>query len=349
MTPARPGGRPVRVSVIVQSYNQESYIGRALEGILEQHGAEPWEVLVGDDCSTDGTRAVITEYARRRPDVIRPVFPEVNLGLGGKALFDDLVGRCRGRYIAVLDGDDYWTSADKVRIQTEYLDEHPECAMVFHNAVRRTEDGHRPDLLHNSPEQPPRVDLDQLLDVNPVAACTPVFRREALDPLPAWYFTLPWGDWPLYLVALRCGQIHYLPDVMGVYRIHGDGMYSGLSPLEQQEVTVQFFEGLAGVLPLEADERRRRRLALAMTDVARQHVRLGQPQTAWRWLGDSFRTWPVDPRTLGRGQLERRRLVACVAAALPPRWVLRLVDRTRGAPVAGREPEPVPPGGGGAR
>jgi cellulose synthase/poly-beta-1,6-N-acetylglucosamine synthase-like glycosyltransferase len=161
----------VRVSVLITSYQHERYVARALEGVLEQGDAVSFEILVGDDTSTDGSRSIIAEYARARPDRIRTFFPESNLG---------------------LDGDDHWTSPAKLARQVRYMDAHPECSMSFHNVVWRHEDGSRPPVPYNSPEQAPTVTMHDLLGANPVASCAALFRREAIHPLPGWLFEQPW-------------------------------------------------------------------------------------------------------------------------------------------------------------
>ncbi len=318
---AGSAGAPVRVSVLLTAYDHEAYIGQAIDSVLEQRGAGSVEVLVGDDCSRDGTRAVIDGYARRHPGTVVPFYPEHNLGGGGKPLYAELVRRSRGRYVAGMDGDDFWTSPDKLARQADHLDRHPGCAMVFHNAVRRWDDGRRPDELYNPPDQPSTLAYRDLFGVNPVASCTPLFRREVLDPLPPWYLELPWGDLPLYLLAAEAGEIHYLPEVMGVYRLHGGGMFSGLDALRQETLDVAFFRGLAGVVPPTEDRHRRRRLAVSLGRLARQQALAGDDEAARRTLGESFRTWPLDPRQLRRGRGELRRVLQWLVLHPPVRWL----------------------------
>ncbi len=304
-------GRGVRVSVLITSYEHERFIGQAIEGVLEQRGVD-YELIVGDDCSTDGSREVIDGYARRHPGRVVPFYPESNLGRGGKALFAELVKRSRGQYIAAMDGDDYWTSPDKLRLQVDHLDRQPACSMVFHNAVRRWEDRNVPDELYNRPGQPRRLAYRDFFGVNPVAACTPVFRREVLDPLPEWYFGLPWGDLSLYLLAAEAGEVHYLPEVMAVYRLHDAGMFTGLTTLEQQRGDVDFFRGLAGVVPPAEDRYRRRRLAVALAGLASDLARAGDHQEAQLRLAESYRAAPMDPRRLLPRGGELRRLALWV-------------------------------------
>jgi glycosyltransferase involved in cell wall biosynthesis len=255
------------------SFEHERFIAQALDGVLAQRGVE-YELLVGDDASTDGTRAVIAEYARAHPEVIRTFLPARNLGQGGKAIFRDLIARARGDYLAVLDADDYWTSADKLRRQVAYLEEHPECSMCFHDVLCVYEADGRADERYNGPDQPAELDVATLLDRCVVASCSPLFRRETISPLPPWYFELPWGDWPLYFMAAEHGALRYLPEVMGVYRVHSAGMYSGLSRLEALESRTAFYEGLR--VPPEHEAERRRKLAESWVKRALEHNRLGR-------------------------------------------------------------------------
>jgi glycosyltransferase involved in cell wall biosynthesis len=279
----------MRVSVLLTSFEHERYVAQALDGVLAQEGVE-LELLVGDDASTDGTRAVIARYASEHPRVIRTFLPEVNMGNGGKAIFAALLGQARGDYLAVLDADDYWTAPDKLRRQVAYLDEHPEAAMCFHDVLCVYEDEDRPDAPYNGRGQAAEVSVPELLDRCVVASCSPLMRREAIVPLPAWYFDLPWGDWSLYFLAARHGGLRFMPELMGVYRIHRGGMYRGLERLEALEQRSAFYAGLE-VGP-EHDRQRRRKLAESWVKRALEHNRLGQRGAALRCLATAGRVWP---------------------------------------------------------
>lgn len=330
---------PVRVSVIVTSYQHERYIARALDSVVDQDRGVVYEVLVGDDASDDRSRAIIAEYAEAHPDRIRPFFPEVNLGLEGKAMFNALLQRARGEYVAKLDGDDYWTSEAKLRRQVAYLDAHPECSMCFHNVVWRHEDGSRPDVPYNTPDQASDLEMQDLLSANPVASCSAVFRREAIHPLPAWFFEQPWGDWQLNLIASQHGSIHYLPELMAVHLTHPGGMWSQLSWLEALEGITRCQEGLRGVVPPELEWRRREALAETWAKRAVEHARLDDRAQARRCLRESFRVRPIDARRLRRGGGERRRIVLWLRLNIAGRLWLRgrrLADRFGAIAAAGR-------------
>ncbi|MDP8908837.1 MAG: glycosyltransferase [Chloroflexota bacterium] len=331
---AGPSSAPIRVSVLVTAYQHARYIARALDSVLEQDEAVSFEILVGDDASTDGTRGIISEYATAHRDRIQIVFPESNLGLDGKALLNELLERARGEYVAMLDGDDHWTSPVKLRRQVAYLDEHPECSMCFHDVVWRHEDGSVPDVAYNGGDRPTEVTLHELVAGNPVASCSPVIRRQAIDPLPAWFFEQPWGDWQLYVIAGKHGKIHYLPDLMGVHLTHPNGMWSRLSRLEGLEGIARCQEGMRGFVPPEVEWRRRQALADTWVKRAAEHARLGDHAGARRCLRESFRVRPFDARRLRRGGGERRRIALwlrtnVVEALWGRRALLRRAQRWR--------------------
>ena len=299
----------VRVSVIVMSYQHERYIASALASILEQDAGVPYEILVGDDASTDSSRAIIAEYAAAHPHRIRTFFPDSNLGLEGRAMFNALLQRARGEYLAKLDGDDYWTSADKLRRQVAYLDAHPECSMCFHNVLWHQEDGSRPDVPYNSADQPSELQMQDLLSANPVASCSILVRRKAVDPLPAWFFEQPWGDWQLNLIASQQGSIHYLPELMALHRTHPGGMWSQLSTLEALEGITRCQEGMRGVVPSELEWRRREALAETWAKRAAEHARLADRAEARRCLHESLGLRPIELRRLRRRGGDRRRIL----------------------------------------
>ncbi len=116
--------RPIDVSIIVMTYNHKDYIRQALDSLLEQKLDGTYEILIGDDCSTDGTSDIIREYAARYPDVIRPFIRPVNLG--AKRNMYELLVSATGRYLAFLDSDDYWCDEYKLKKQMHFLDDNPE-------------------------------------------------------------------------------------------------------------------------------------------------------------------------------------------------------------------------------
>ena len=294
----------MQVSVLLTCYQHEAYIAQAIESVLAQRGVE-FELLVGDDASTDASRGLIAEYARAHPGVVRTFFPERNLGQGGKPIFGELIDRSRGRYLAMLDGDDYWTSPDKLRRQVAELDEDPGCAMCFHDVLNVYEGEDRPAERYNGVTEAHDIALASVLESCVVAACSPVFRRHTIAPLPSWYFESPWGDWPLYVMAAAHGTLRYLPEVMGVYRIHPAGMYQRMSRLETLEGHTAFYRALQ--VPAGYDRERRRKVGESLVKRAWEHRRLGQSLAALRCLGAAGLAHPPVALRASAEAVRRRR------------------------------------------
>ena len=124
----------IMVSVYCTAYNHEKYIRDALEGFVNQKTNFKYEVLVHDDASTDNTAKIIKEYEKKYPDIIKPIYQKENQFSKGKAISLILDKLAKGKYIALCEGDDYWIDENKLQIQVDYMEEHPDCTFCFHNA-----------------------------------------------------------------------------------------------------------------------------------------------------------------------------------------------------------------------
>lgn len=226
------------MSVCLITYNHAEYVAQAVESVLSQETRFPYEIVVGEDRSTDGTRRIVEEFAARHPDRIRLILAEQNRGLLRNFL--DTFLSCRGEYVALLDGDDYWTSPRKLQKQADFLDAHPDCSICFHDTEVLLPDGTLCDVNYTRPDHPPFTTIEDLFKTNFIATCSAMLRRSAVPEIPAWYTSSPWEDWPLYLLFAERGKIGYLPEPMGVYRSHGRGLWSGLDPAAQLEAVVGF-------------------------------------------------------------------------------------------------------------
>ena len=129
------------------------------------------------------------------------------------------------KYVAWLDGDDFWTDTNKLQKQVDLLEQHPDTVICFHNVATSPEDGSAPENLR-PPEQKEISVLEDLLGGNFIPSCSVMFRRSAFGELPNWYFTLKMGDWPLYILMAQHGKIRYINEVMAAYRVHGGGSWS---------------------------------------------------------------------------------------------------------------------------
>ena len=120
-------------SILVITYNQEKYIAKTLDSILSQEHDYKYEIVIGEDCSSDGTRAIIEAYANKYPLIIKPIYNNPNLGLI-KNYFNTLA-QCTGKYIMECAGDDWWLPG-KVSFQIDYMEKHPDVGMCYGRAKR---------------------------------------------------------------------------------------------------------------------------------------------------------------------------------------------------------------------
>jgi glycosyltransferase involved in cell wall biosynthesis len=220
----------MKLSVAMVAYNQERFVAQALESVLAQRTKFDFEVVIGDDGSTDGTRAAIESFQRRRPDRIFPIFRERNIGAGPN--FVATLGACRGEYVAFLEGDDYWTSEDKLQRQVDVLDGRPDRVLCCHRVrILNETAASGPDVL---PARAAGVyAIEDLLEENFVMTSSTVLRRDLIGTLPPWYSAATVGDWPLFALVARHGKIELLDDAMTAYRVHAGGAWSSRPMIER--------------------------------------------------------------------------------------------------------------------
>jgi glycosyltransferase involved in cell wall biosynthesis len=231
-----------RVTVLLTTYNHEKYIAQALDSVLMQETNFDYEVVVLEDCSTDATRDILKVYQQQHPIKIRLRLAERNQH--SNKPFAEEFNATASPYLAMLDGDDYWTSSTKLQRQVDFLDSHSDCAICFHNALRIYEGEERAPLLYNSAQQKPISNIDDLWHYCFIAGCSPLLRKAAVGTLPQWYNELPVGDWPLFLLAAQHGKIGYIDDVLGVYRIHQGGEWSKRDNVQRIELLLALYEKL---------------------------------------------------------------------------------------------------------
>jgi glycosyltransferase involved in cell wall biosynthesis len=243
--------QPPIASVILRTYDHAPFIAQAIESVLLQRARFPFELIVAEDCSTDGTRAVVEGYAQRHPQTIRAILPERNLGHG--EMFKRALAEVRGRYVAYLDGDDYWTSPTKLAQQVDFLESCPDCRSCFHDVSLVYDVAGLPSGDVSPRLAETRFGLDQILMDCFVPAPAVVFRREVGEELGDWVFSYAWIDWLIHVQAARSGSIGYLPRTLAAYRVHRGGMFSALDRVSQLEEEMRFYERLLGELPQQRD------------------------------------------------------------------------------------------------
>lgn len=212
-----------KVSICCITYNHEKYIRDAIEGFLLQKTTFPIEVIIHDDASTDGTANIVKEYADKYPRLIVPILQSENQWSKGVRPSPTYVWpRARGKYIALCEGDDYWTDPLKLQKQMDFLEEHQDCSLCFH-AVKF--------VYANNPEKnyirrPKRIPKDFKFEMKHIIlqnsfihTSSIMFLGEHIKELPKWLKNAPIGDLPLILLLASKGRMGFINQVMSIYRI----------------------------------------------------------------------------------------------------------------------------------
>ena len=215
----------MKLSVMMITYNHERFIAHAIESVLTQRVNFDYEIVVGEDCSTDGTRDIVMDFQLRYPERIFPLLRDRNLGAIGN--LNATLAMCRGQYIALLEGDDYWSCEDKLQRQVDFLDTHPNSAMCCHRVQFLDQTGFAQKDVFPSLSPGPYT-IEDLLKGNFVMTCSAVLRRNLIPPLPRWFSKMKLGDWPLFALVARHGTIELMDEIMAVYRVHATSTWSSL-------------------------------------------------------------------------------------------------------------------------
>ena len=219
------------VSVAMLAYRHERYIAQAIEGVLGQKTSFAVELIIGEDASPDATLEICRRYERLYPDRVTIISTGENVSRSLAGNFYRTCLRCRGKYVAFCEGDDYWSDPSKLQKQVDFMESRPDCTICFHPVLAHWEDGRFPDCEYPTNarrflKQPPT--LRELVRVNYMQTNSVMYRwnpdGRLFDDFPLR--ELP-GDWKLNLLHAQHGRIGFLPDVMAVYRRHPDGLWTG--------------------------------------------------------------------------------------------------------------------------
>lgn len=227
---------PPKVSVLMLTYNHEKFIADAVNSVVQQVADFKYEIVIGNDCSKDKTGSILDQFQKKYSDKIRVRHSRQNLGMYWNFLAT--LNLCRGDYIALLEGDDYWTSPHKLKVQVEYLNKHTDCALCFHRVtVLNLSRGLSATVLPK--DSPAFLTIEDLLHENPIPTCSAMFRRHLLGRVPGWCANLKVLDWPLFILLTQYGKAGFMERTMGAYRIHPGGLWTQTSHKGRLEATIQ--------------------------------------------------------------------------------------------------------------
>ena len=235
-----------KVSVWMITYNHERFVAQAIESVLMQTADFPVELVIGEDGSTDGTRAICAEYARAHPSRVRLLPGGRNLGVVANMV--RTLAACRGPYIALCEGDDYWTDPNKLQKQVAWLDGHPAASFCFHpcriesagpaDSAKSADGVHR---LTGAGSREVFEDSRALVMWCVVPTVSAMARKSMLPDFGNEWKTAPVGDWPLFFHLGMRGPFGCLKETMAVYRLHGGSAWSSRDVETQRKTALDAY------------------------------------------------------------------------------------------------------------
>ena len=234
------------LSVLMITYNHEAFIGRSIESVLSQKTDFPFELVIGDDHSTDNTKQIAMKYAEKYPDTIKLLSHSSNLGVIPN--FQNTLERCKGRYVAILEGDDRWIDESKLQKQVNFMERNPDYVLCGGHTISESSSNKliynlisRFKYLRKGSLKLQTFELDEVIIANHFKTLTVVFRSEFLRQ--------PWNpafrastilDWLIYIsLGLnndKKARYANLPDILAAYNVHSGGIFSGTSMARRLQI-----------------------------------------------------------------------------------------------------------------
>jgi len=217
------------VSVMMITYNHAPFIGQAIEGVLQQKTDFPFELIIGEDCSPDGTREIVFEYQKKYPDIIRVITSDKNVGATKNGL--RTMKACQGKYLAFCEGDDYWHHPYKLQKQVDYMESTPECGLVYSSYDMYYVKSHKRIknyIQYRKWEMPKKPDISAFIEAKGamwlgILTCTAMVRRTLCEQIvesdPYLHQNGPFqrGDTQLWAEIANMSLVHYIPESLATY------------------------------------------------------------------------------------------------------------------------------------
>lgn len=297
----------MKVSVRIITYNHAPFIAQAIESALMQRTNFDFEIVIGEDASNDGTREIVAEYAKKHPNKIRALFHDRKNVIyykgkpTGRWNFIETLKACKGEYIAMLDGDDFWTNPDKLQQQVDYLDAHPDCAICAHDVTNVYPDGKEIPWT-NVPSTYSFSELLTLKYYPPTSSI--VYRNRVGMDFPDWFSRVMVGDFPLLLMIAEHSSIAHLPVNMAGYRHHSGGRWTGgfladdrrkvwQAGITWDEGMVELYEIVDGVFKNRYHRLIRKKIGMLNYEMAWNAYNLHDLARVRRYVGRALKSSPT--------------------------------------------------------
>ncbi|AAK80301.1 glycosyltransferase involved in cell wall biosynthesis [Clostridium acetobutylicum] len=224
-----------KVSVLIVCYNQEKYIKKALESVLSQKVNFNYEIVVCDDCSSDRTFNILQEYKSKLGSKLNLIRNYKNLGI--TLNYKNGFKNCKGEYIAVLEGDDYWIQKSKLKRQVSFLESNRDCSLVFNKIVLDYGDEKINNLIYPFNDIRKKFSARELVRSNFIQnfSCC-MYRKSSIRKLRESIYDMVVYDWMFNMAVAQFGLIGYIPNYMTSHRILKSGLWSGKSKMENLQM-----------------------------------------------------------------------------------------------------------------
>jgi len=221
----------VKVSIATVTYNHEEYIIEAMESVINQKTNFKFEMIIGEDCSSDSTKEIIREYETKYPDIIKPIYNTHNLG--GRNNYLNVLNHCNGKYIAILDGDDVMMQG-RLQKEVDFLEQNSNFSMVAHN-MNIIDYNHNIIGETNSKFKKFEGSVSDLVKYGCYVANSSVMYRKKYLKLDIFetYHKTRYGDTFMHMIVSSSGKIGFIDEVLGLYRKHDNGITANQN-LEQR-------------------------------------------------------------------------------------------------------------------
>lgn len=226
----------IKLSIACNTYNHEAYIADAIESFLMQKTTHKFEILIYDDASTDKTAEIIKKYEGMYPDIIKPIYQTENQYSKGAKVGKFNWDRAVGKYIAICEGDDYWTDPYKIEKQVDYLEKNPECSLCVH-AAKVVNAKTNKVLSHIRPSKENKIFSTEEIIYGGgglFATNSMVYRRIECKVIPKFYDNAPVGDYPLTIFLSLLGKVYYMDEFMSNYRTNVEGSWTNRNSSSQK-------------------------------------------------------------------------------------------------------------------
>jgi len=229
------------VSICIITYNQEKFLSECIESVLSQKINVPFEIVIGEDCSTDATLSIAEMYAVKHPALIR-LLPKENENMGMHKNWERTITNADGKYVAIIEGDDMWIDPLKLQKQIDVLDKFPEVGLSFTDADVINEMDDKVFNNYVDVELPQFPNFFLLLKKNFIPTCSVVYRKSAISFSSA-FFKSPYADWFLHLSCAYKSVVHYSAGYLScAYRLHANGIFGGSTSIQRLKRSLKFYK-----------------------------------------------------------------------------------------------------------